>query len=322
MGKYIFLRIAWMKYYQGVKVDDIPTGAGSWVEEHHDGGEVYNFLPFEGRYYGFARIQNDRKLTLERLGAKPQENYVDNITIVFFAKNPQTGGQYIVGWYKNAKLYREVQRLQNGLRLNRVEYLAQTLENDSYLIPDYDRFFEIPVDGPGQTNAWYIENYKNPEYLKEVQNYINDPVNYIFRKKKRYIHIHQPWQKDIELKKEVEIKAINTVTEYFEDRNFIVQNKCKDNLGWDLEASLRNQALLLEVKGLSADFTAIELTPNEYSNSRINKKHYRICIVSNVLNEVMRKLEIYYWDKDKWISNENKMLEIQEKTSAICISKN
>ena len=45
MPRNIFLRTAWMKRYQGVNENDIPVGAGWYVNENADGGEVYNFLP-------------------------------------------------------------------------------------------------------------------------------------------------------------------------------------------------------------------------------------------------------------------------------------
>ena len=41
----IFLRIAWMIRYQGVTAKDSPSGAGHFVDENLDGGEVMNFLP-------------------------------------------------------------------------------------------------------------------------------------------------------------------------------------------------------------------------------------------------------------------------------------
>src|SRR5690606_36216174 len=113
----IFLRIAWMNEYRGVKRSDIPTGAGSYVEENADGGEVCNFLPISGKYYGYARIQGNRSLRLENLGAEMEDASISGILIVLFAKNPETGGHYIVGWYDNATLYREIQMLSKNVRL-------------------------------------------------------------------------------------------------------------------------------------------------------------------------------------------------------------
>lgn len=322
MSRYIFLRTAWMKHYKGVTDTDIPTGAGSWVEEHHDGQEVCNYLPIDNFYYGYARIQNGRDLRLENLGAGKNDDFIEGITIVYFAKNPVMGGQYIVGWYKNATLFRKVQKLEKGKRLEHLDYLAKTDLNKVYLVPEDDRTFEIPDDGPGQTNAWYVERYKNPTYLSEVIKYIEDPENYVYRKSKKNHGLQRPWQEDAELRKQIETKAMNLVAEYFEKRNCIVQYRHKENLGWDLEAkSINKKTFLLEVKGLSSDFKAIELTPNEYLNSKKNNKNYRICVVSNILNDEKKKIDIFYWNGKKWINNENKVLFVYEKTSAIMLLK-
>src|SRR5665213_885610 len=178
MPRFIFLRIAWMKYYRGVTENDIPTGAGWYVTENSDGGEVYNFLPIRDKYYGYARIQMGRGLRLERLGASLNDHSIDDVTIIFFGRNPQTGGQYIIGWYTRAILYRRMQELDNERRGNQPHYLAET--KSAYLVSEDDRIFEVPDDGPGQTNAWYVEQYGNV-YLNEVKNYIADPTNYIIR---------------------------------------------------------------------------------------------------------------------------------------------
>lgn len=114
---------------------------------------------------------------------------------------------------------------------------------------------------------------------------------------------------------------MDTVANYFAARRYRVEYKHEENLGWDLEATLNNQTLLLEVKGLSGDFATVDFTPNEYLNTKRNRKHYRICVVSNALN-TNKKLDIYYWDNNNWISNENKILQVREIVSAKFINAN
>ena len=315
MTRYIFLRIAWMKEYQGSTDDDIPTGAGSYVKLNQDGGEVYNFLPIKGSFYGFAQIHKGNNLRIEKLGAASDEELVDNITIIWFARNPQTGGQYIVGWYKKATLYRQVQQMQKRLRKEHNYFLAKADIKNSYLVPVEDRFFEVPPDGAGQTNAWYVEYYHQHRYLQEVIEYIANPKHYIIRRRKKR-RGKKPWQLDAELRKKIEMAAMDAIQEYFEDRNYSVKYVHTENVGWDMEATLRKQTLLLEVKGLSGDFRCVDFTPNEYTNSKTNRKLYRICVVSNVLNIVNRKLDIFYFENKQWISNENISLTAKEVISA------
>ncbi len=53
MTKIILLNIGWMKYYQGRLDSDPIVGGGSHVAKHRYGHEIFNFLPWEGRMYGF-----------------------------------------------------------------------------------------------------------------------------------------------------------------------------------------------------------------------------------------------------------------------------
>jgi hypothetical protein len=109
---------------------------------------------------------------------------------------------------------------------------------------------------------------------------------------------------------------MNTVAEYFEARNYSIRYCHKENLGWDLEATLGKQTLLLEVKGLSGSFNVAELTHNEYTGAKANKKHYRICIVPNALSTTKSVPDIYFYDGAKWINKENHVLKILELTAA------
>jgi hypothetical protein len=310
MTHYIFLRIAWMKYYKGVTENDIPSGAGWYVDIYRDGGEVYNFYPIGNYYYGYARIQDGRNLKIEKVGALKYAPNVENVTIILFAKNPDTGGQYIVGWYKHATLYREVQQLQNR-EFDSKSYLCKAKITDGYLLPVEDRIYEVV--GPGQTNAWYPAEHKKSDFFYKLKAYIENPSAYI-KNKRRHTDERRAWQPDIEKRKQIEIAAMSTVAEYFELRNYIVTYKHNEKLGWDLEAVLEKKTLQLEVKGLAGEFECIELTPNEYANCK--RSSYRICVVSNALNEGNRKLDIFYYENGLWISKDNKIIAPKEIISA------
>jgi len=311
---YLFLRTAWMKHYQGVTDDDLPVGAGAHVQQFQDGGEVYNFKPIRGKYYGFARIHGGANLKIERLGAKKLDSSIKNITVVFFSRNPETGGQYIVGWYKNATVYKEVRLFDDNRRGNQNWCVCEAKVAAGYLVVANDRMFKVPDDGPGQTNAWYVEEYYNgKKYLAEVERYINNPLNY--RKQKPKTKGGSGWQKDVKLRQKVEWAAMEEVAKYFEDRNYDVSFRHKENLGWDMEAISGRQTLLLEVKGLSGDFSCVDFTPNEYSKSKAKRKDYRICVVSNALNK-NKSLDIFFNADGQWITTDRKQLNEQEIISA------
>ncbi len=323
MKPIIFLRTAWMIDYKGVTEIDEPTGAGSYVADNKDGMEVANFFPVGSKYYGFARIRKGNNLRIERLGAKKSDEVIDDVTVVFFAKNPHLGGQFVVGWYDKAKLYRSCQTLNQNQRLKHPWYLATTnLENGTLLnIPQ--RSFEIPEDGPGQTNAWYVMEYYNAkEYLKEFFQFKASPNKYLGNFKLTGGK-GSGWQMDAEIRKQVEIAAMDATEEYFKAMGYDVEYVHQKKFGWDLEAKKENQKLLLEVKGLSASLGSVILTPNEYQKS-LKQKGFLLCILENALDKKNSKLHICKIDaKNKfWISNNGEKLKIVKITSAQIVKTN
>jgi hypothetical protein len=303
MNKIIFLRTAWMIDYKGVSKYDLPYGAGSYVKQNNDGGEVCNFLSVDGKCYGFARIKNGNDLRIQRLGASKNDDKVENVTVVFFATDPYLGGQKVVGWYNNATLYRTVQKLPNNKRKGHKYYISKTNKDNGTLLETKYRNFEIPADGPGQTNAWYVMEYKHSiKFLTKFLTFKKSFKNYRSHSQKVKSG-GKGWQLDAEIRKQVENKAMNEVEKHFVEKGFLVSYVHRENKGWDLEAVKAKATLLLEVKGTIGNLNSALFTPNEYTQSK-KLKNYRICIVENALQNkrklhVLRKL-----GKDgTWISN-------------------
>lgn len=123
-------------------------------------------------------------------------------------------------------------------------------------------------------------------------------------------------QSDVFKKQKVEIAAIETTIKYFESLDYIVISKEKDNVGWDLEATNINETLLLEVKGLSGSIASIELTPNEYRNSKEKSNQYKLCIVTDALTKP--KLDIFSFQSDTscWTNKLNEKLFTEERIAA------
>lgn len=312
----IFLRTAWMKKYRGVTEEDLPSGAGSYVTENIDGGEVYNFLPVNDLYYGFARIQSARNLRLERLGAERDAPEIENVTVVLFAKNPITGGEFIVGYYKQATLNRNIVKLPKGTRGTHSFYLFKTKTKHALLIEEDKRIFELPKDGPGQTNAWYVEEYTDKKFLKETLKYISNPDDYALERKGRKVN-HVAWQPDAEKRKAVELAAMEMASDYFTNLGWDVEDVHKLNKGWDMEAKQGREHLFIEIKGLSGSNLIIELSVNEYAMSKKYASQFVICIVTNALEKNNAKLFVFYYRKGQWINSTGAKLFLKERTSAI-----
>ncbi|MBN8957105.1 MAG: hypothetical protein J0H17_11130 [Rhizobiales bacterium] len=112
MAAMLFCNIGWMSRYEGLvgKPDKI-VGGGKWVTENKTGHEVCNFVFCrDGYVYGHVETiqgERDRKIRIEAVGGNG--NFVEGIDVVWTATDPDEGGRKVVGWYRNATVFRERQ---------------------------------------------------------------------------------------------------------------------------------------------------------------------------------------------------------------------
>lgn len=157
------------------------------------------------------------------------------------------------------------------------------------------------------------ENFQK-DYSSHFNAFVKFRNYYIERENK----IKKPLQRQIDVfkKQQVEIAAIEATIKYFEALDYIIISKEKDNVGWDLEATNINETLLLEVKGLSGNISSIELTPNEYKNSKDKNTHYKLCIVTNALTQPTLEVFSFNVDENIWMNDLNETLQTEERIGA------
>lgn len=107
----VLFNIGWMKHYRGQTPSDGIFNGGSYVAEYDTGHEVRNFEPANGRCYGYVRAPRG-KINMLRLGARADAECADNVTVVFTATPPGQGGSVVVGWYRNAQVWRALAKPQ------------------------------------------------------------------------------------------------------------------------------------------------------------------------------------------------------------------
>ena len=185
----VVCRVTYMKFYDGITVDDAPVNGGSFVTENNDAYEKNNFHCYEdGNCYGFIETkyraghtgENEyaNAITIENINpmCKGQPS-VDGVRVILAAFSPTLKKTVVVGWYDNATVYRN--RVVDGDLI----YMTKCLYSDAHLIPDEDRSFEIPRGqsndfGIGQSNFWYLQTKGNTfEFEKQLTEYI-DSLNY------------------------------------------------------------------------------------------------------------------------------------------------
>lgn len=191
MSSILFCLVGWMESYQGGENDPI-AGGGKYVAENNDGGEIHNFtkeaINGQDVCFGFVQPSGENgQIRIERLGSTTDAYMVNKVLVVWVAKEPNQGGLRIVGWYKNASIYRFPQYLfVPGLKRYDIENEVtcilniQSLAKDTLLLPSHSRTYPIPKaknktsPGMGRSNVWYAEGAKNTELVRSVRQYIDE----------------------------------------------------------------------------------------------------------------------------------------------------
>jgi len=168
--KILFCNIGWMQKYNGIKGDSIDRG-GSY-NKNETGHEVCNFSIVRGAVYGY--VQPTGQIKIEKLGADKEDESISGITVIWTA-GPKSGGTAVVGWYKNATVYREYQALPNSTKLQKDNgldsYRILASKNDVTLLPPEERTLLIPravKGGIGQSNVWYADSPESKVHVTRV----------------------------------------------------------------------------------------------------------------------------------------------------------
>lgn len=204
----LFCKVSSMKYYKGASELDKPQFGGKFVEEYGYGHEEFNFLPInveggdEQECFGFVEPKSNRgtrnTLHIENIEGCSQfkhAEYVDDVLVIWCAKRDR-GDVTVVGWYKRAQVWRELQdwtvRFDDGTEEERYfNVWAKTY--DCTLLPEGERNrfeWQIPTAkytgayGFGQSMVWYPTE---PEAAAFVSRLVKNIENY---RDKNWIHTY------------------------------------------------------------------------------------------------------------------------------------
>jgi hypothetical protein len=178
----IFLNIGWMKRYRGLEATDQIRGGGKFVVQTGHGHEVCNFLPCsDGSVYGYVETargkQLDREIHLENFGGVRDDTSM--ITdVIWTATDPDQGARRVVGWYRNATLYRHRQEFDTWPSAKHEEdridtYRVRADWQDATLLHPFQRSLKL---GHGQgwmgQTPWWRPNHPTREikdFLQELK---------------------------------------------------------------------------------------------------------------------------------------------------------
>ena len=183
----LFCHISWMREYKGHhRIDeqiDEPERGGFDDVKHGTAHECCNFLPDEnGMVYGHVETWKgdedgfDAQIRIENLGANISDPDIDGIDVIWTATHDM-GGKRVVGWYRNARVYRERQFHKKGTypteqhrRDNVGSYRITANEKNVTLIAENLRYLRLDPNNirkgfPGMNSIFYPSNYVNNQEL-------------------------------------------------------------------------------------------------------------------------------------------------------------
>lgn len=177
MKPIIFVRVADMKYYRGITIQDTPYNGGSYVKDTGNAHECFNFAPVieKGQDYekciGFSMISAGRgvgQLHIEKIcGCEllKKEEVAEDVHVVFVSKASGAKTMRVVGFYKNARVYRYPHFMEFGEDYQQ-QYQFEAPRENCILLPYTARHggnkWFVPASsskyqkfGFGRSNIWY-----------------------------------------------------------------------------------------------------------------------------------------------------------------------
>ena len=335
-SKVVFLHSINMTRYQGHE-KNIHAGSFEFAKKHGYGFEMYNFVNIGGRHYGFVELGlrkgHVRSIRLENLGASRSDSSLHGVLAVWTAPCRDGKGREVVGWYRNATLYRHVMPLKGNVKQARfftdpeteerlkIGYRIDADAEDCRLLHPDERVLRILPYGrgvkgvPGQTSIYYPFNHATDDAV-QLRNSVLAFIEQSDARSPPSSPSKRPrWRGQDQIRKrKIEKAAVKHVCRHFgTGRNglgYWIESREKDGVGYDLLMTKGDVTLCVEVKGRSGDEVVAEFTANE---SRVITEHqsgkfadgdYRVCIVTDALNEhSQRRLHHFSWWQEKraWI---------------------
>ncbi|MBW9089827.1 hypothetical protein JNB91_18590 [Rhizobium wenxiniae] len=172
----LFCNIAWMKNYAGRDAKDPPKGGGGYVVSEGRAGEELNFVEADDGYvYGhFETIKDnvDRDVKIERLGTSTSAEFIDGVDVVWTAPVDGKDPRCVIGWYKNARVYRKRQRFDGVYPSGQHElddvlsFRVRARAEDAHRIPvskrDEGLYLGRGKGWSGQASWWYADDTTDP----------------------------------------------------------------------------------------------------------------------------------------------------------------
>jgi hypothetical protein len=303
----LFARTGWMKYYNGPMTgDERPRGGGKYNKTGM-GHEVFNFHSIGGRLFGYFQPQMQAsKIKLERIVPGTRGDVLNGVLVIFVATHPEQRSQRIVGWYRNATVYRNYQPSPPKER-NGFNYFLVAQARDAVLLPTDLRTQVVPggKGGIGQANICYLyEPIGKPKVAKwtsealefvhsyDSENLLVNPqaeaASAVVDTVESEIERSAGFQPNSKIRRVVELYAMVRAEKEFRTLGFHIEDVSKTR-SYDLHCSKAGGVKYVEVKGTQGDGKDIVLTAGEVNFIEKNAGNSVLCVVHGIVVKGNRK---------------------------------
>ncbi len=301
MKKILFANIGWMIHYEGNTSIDTIQGGGSYPASSKL--ETFLFQSIDGVDYGYVQpggnSNKSHTIKLERIDPNAKgKDYLTGVLVVWTACRPNAGGTVIVGWYKNATVYRTP---QSGNKKGRIyDYNIKADSKDCRLLYDIQRTFHIKRREKGymgQSNVWYADtdNSEITKFRKKVIKYVNSR--------------NQPMGRlDLTVQYRMAtttVKAIDIVAGRYKALGYEVKSARETEYGWSMRATYGKIKLHIDVRERSSEEHTLHITADELSrmNAKSNQS-YRMCVVTENADST-QEISTFLLDRQSWVCDED-----------------
>ncbi|MGI9229458.1 MAG: HNH endonuclease [Gammaproteobacteria bacterium] len=176
--KILFCNVGWMRDYNGATKEDFPVGKAKYLNiKNKIGHEECNFRKVGEKVYGFVWIPGQMDIK-KNFGAGKDADSISGVTVIWVAPRPEKegDGMVVVGWYRNATVYRDYRTIKNSAKTRgnpKLDYRIEALWADATLLPLEKRSLLVP----GFRNIWYAKSSKGKAFIREVQNFMEKGVH-------------------------------------------------------------------------------------------------------------------------------------------------
>ncbi|BCA39838.1 HNH endonuclease [Kluyvera ascorbata] len=210
MMKYLFCHIGWMNDYHGATENDSPLKGGKY-NENNIGHEACNFVSINGSVYGYVQVTEGKTINIAKLGADSDKDYAEFVTVVWLATAPDKKGLAVVGWYKDATVYRDYRETQAPSALHLKDAIfyhnISAKAQNAHLLPPSERTL-VAGKGkgwPGTSPLWYAQTPEAEPFIRQVRELID--------KQSAHFQQHRPVNSDTEIADIPDIDLLDTAPE-------------------------------------------------------------------------------------------------------------